>query len=142
MTEYLAGATREDVLGHLGMQPGRERAAAGRIGRLLQQAGSWTQLPAGESRLELDHNGGLRESFYVVQRINGASAGNEDGSAGAASAGGGAGAGRHRHTLEESDRVKKNSVVRQMLKDEKETRKSGGNSPVCSLFSSFFVSSS
>lgn len=49
--------------------------------------------------------GGRR--YYTIQRVNGNGAnGKNDGVSG-----------RHRHTLEESDRVKKNSVQRYLLKD-------------------------
>ncbi|KAL8687050.1 MAG: hypothetical protein Q9224_005266, partial [Gallowayella concinna] len=51
--------------------------------------------------------------FYTIQRVNGNGAnGKNDGSAGP-----------HKHSLEDSDRIKKNSVVRHMLKMEKEKKK-------------------
>lgn len=51
--------------------------------------------------------------YYTIQRVNGNGAnGKNDG------VGGG-----HRHTLEESDRVKKNSVQRYLLKDGKDKKK-------------------
>lgn len=51
--------------------------------------------------------------YFTIQRVNGNGAnGKADG------VGGG-----HRHTLEESDRVKKNSVQRWMLKEAKEQKK-------------------
>lgn len=51
--------------------------------------------------------------FYTIQRVNGNGGnGKADGAAGP-----------HRHTLEESDRVKKNSVIRWMVKNEKGKRK-------------------
>lgn len=52
--------------------------------------------------------------YYTIQRVNGNGAnGKGDGTAGG-----------HKHTMEESDRVKKNSVYRHFLKEEKERRKS------------------
>lgn len=52
--------------------------------------------------------------FYTVQRVNGNGAnGKGDGTAGA-----------HKHTIEESDKVKKSSLHRHFLKEEKERRKS------------------
>jgi hypothetical protein len=51
--------------------------------------------------------------FYTIQRVNG-NGGNGKGDGVA---------GPHKHTLEDSDRIKKNSVVRHLLKDEKERRK-------------------
>ena len=53
------------------------------------------------------------ERFFTIQRVNG-NGGNGKGDGVA---------GPHKHTLEESDRVKKNSVQRQLLKEEKETKK-------------------
>jgi len=52
--------------------------------------------------------------YYTLQRVNGNGAnGKGDGVAGG-----------HKHMMEESDRVKKNSVFRHFLKEEKERRKS------------------
>ena len=51
--------------------------------------------------------------FYTVQRVNGNGAnGKGDGTAGG-----------HRHTIEDSDRVKKSSVYRFYMKEDKERRK-------------------
>lgn len=62
-----------------------------------------------------DHPGANGERFFTIQRVNGNGAnGKNDG------VGGG-----HRHTLEESDRVKKNSVQRYLLKEAKEKKKTG-----------------
>lgn len=58
--------------------------------------------------------GGLGEKYYTIQRVNG-NGGNGKGDGVA---------GPHKHTLEESDRVKKNSIQRQSLKDEKVKKKS------------------
>lgn len=135
VTEYLAGATREDVLGHLSMQPGREGDAAEKIDRVLQPAGGWQPpLEPGEQRIELGPDGGLMRPFYTVQRVNASATGGE-GDAERDDA-----AGRHRHGLDESDRVKKNSVVRATLKSEKEMRKAGG--PVQQVFIFFPLSRS
>jgi hypothetical protein len=55
----------------------------------------------------------LAKKFYTLQRVNGNGGnGKGDGVAGA-----------HKHTLEESDKVKKNSVVRWLMKNEKEKRR-------------------
>lgn len=60
--------------------------------------------------------------YYTIQRVNGNGAnGKGDGTAGA-----------HKHTIEESDKVKKSSLHRHFLKEEKERRKS----MVCDQFSS------
>lgn len=58
--------------------------------------------------------GGLGEKYYTIQRVNG-NGGNGKGDGVA---------GPHKHTLEESDRVKKNSIQRQSLKEEKVKKKS------------------
>ncbi|MCJ1403593.1 hypothetical protein MMC11_006816 [Xylographa trunciseda] len=57
------------------------------------------------------------ERFFTIQRVNG-NGGNGKGDGVA---------GPHKHTLQESDRVKKNSVQRQLLKEEKETKKIQGS---------------
>ena len=57
-------------------------------------------------------NDGAR--YYTIQRVNGNGAnGKGDGTAGA-----------HKHTIEESDKVKKSSIHRYFIKEEKEKRKS------------------
>ena len=53
------------------------------------------------------------ERFFTIQRVNG-NGGNGKGDGVA---------GPHKHTLADSDRVKKNSIQRQIIKDEKETKK-------------------
>jgi glutathione S-transferase len=67
------------------------------------------------------------KKFYTVQRVNGNGGnGKADGVAGP-----------HKHTLEESDKVKKNSVIRWIMKNEKTKRKSLVSAfyICCSLFS-------
>ena len=60
---------------------------------------------------EAGHDGAR---YYTIQRVNGNGAnGKGDGTAGA-----------HKHSIEESDRVKKSSLHRHFLKEEKERRKS------------------
>ncbi|KAL1957818.1 hypothetical protein VTO42DRAFT_5536 [Malbranchea cinnamomea] len=65
-----------------------------------------TTLPAG-------HPGASGRRYYTIQRVNGNGGNGRSDSIG----------GPHRHTLEESDRVKKNSVQRFLLKEEKERKK-------------------
>ena len=61
-----------------------------------------------------DQPGSNGERFYTIQRVNGNGAnGKGDGTAGG-----------HKHTIEEGDNIKKNSVHRHFLKEEKERRKS------------------
>ena len=66
----------------------------------------------GLSALPEPGNDGAR--YYTIQRVNGNGAnGKGDGTAGA-----------HKHSMEESDKVKKSSLHRHFLKEEKERRKS------------------
>ncbi len=52
--------------------------------------------------------------YYTIQRVNGNGAnGKGDGTTGG-----------HRHSLEESDKIKKNSIHRHYIKEDKERRKS------------------
>lgn len=55
----------------------------------------------------------LQKKFYTVQRVNG-NGGNGKGDGVA---------GPHKHTLEESDRVKKNSVIRWQMKVDKDDKR-------------------
>lgn len=72
-----------------------------------QQAQHYGPLPT-------DHPSAVGQKYYTVQRVNGNGGnGKGDGIAGP-----------HKHSLEESDRVKKNSIQRHFLKEEKEKRKS------------------
>ncbi|KAL3470028.1 hypothetical protein BJX99DRAFT_58374 [Aspergillus californicus] len=60
------------------------------------------------------HPGATGQRFFTIQRVNGNGAnGKNDGVSGG-----------HRHSLEESDRVKKNSVQRYLLKEARERKKS------------------
>ncbi|KAF2092976.1 hypothetical protein NA57DRAFT_81657 [Rhizodiscina lignyota] len=124
ITEYLPGATREDILQHLSQQPQQEGLQ--RVNSLLtpqQSRATFGSLPAQwSSSLEpapipLTVDGTIATSFYTIQRVNGS------GTAGGVMPAE-EGDGRHRHTLEESDRVKKNSVMRHVMKDEKDRKKS------------------
>lgn len=60
-----------------------------------------------------DHPGSSGQRYYTIQRVNG-NGGNGKGDGVA---------GPHKHTLEDSDRVKKNSVHRYLMKREKEEKK-------------------
>lgn len=67
----------------------------------------------GEALMHLSQSDTDAKRFYTIQRVNGNGAnGKNDGSAGP-----------HKHSLEESDRIKKNTVLRHMLKLEKEKKK-------------------
>lgn len=66
------------------------------------------------------HPGAGGQRFFTIQRVNGNGAnGKNDGVSGG-----------HRHTLEESDRVKKNSVQRFLLKQAREKKKSSTTTTV------------
>jgi glutathione S-transferase len=106
ITEYFPGAEGELAQPDFGagvdtmdfMDNGREPAQP--FGVLAPSA----TLPA-------DHPGAGGARYYTIQRVNGGASGKD-------SEGGG-----HKHTLEESDAIKKNSVKRKMLKEEKEKKK-------------------
>ena len=71
-----------------------------------------TQLSS-DGTLPLNRPGSDGNRYYTIQRVNGNGGnGKGDGSAGP-----------HKHTLEESDRVKKNSIYRHFLKEEKMKKK-------------------
>ncbi|KAF2120454.1 hypothetical protein BDV96DRAFT_564867 [Lophiotrema nucula] len=59
------------------------------------------------------------KKFYTIQRVNG-NGGNGKGDGVA---------GPHKHTLAESDKVKKNSVIRWMMKKDKDEKKTQGGDP-------------
>ncbi|KAF3481428.1 uncharacterized protein GIQ15_04187 [Arthroderma uncinatum] len=60
------------------------------------------------------HPGVTGARYYTIQRVNGNGGNGRSDSV----------EGPHRHTLEESDRIKKNSVQRNLLKEEKDKKKS------------------
>lgn len=60
-----------------------------------------------------DHPGANGGRYFTIQRVNGSGANGKNEGVG----------GGHRHTLEDSDRVKKNSVQRHILKEDKERKK-------------------
>lgn len=66
-----------------------------------QQMGAWSMSNLG-TRMSMDQSGTADKKIYTIQRVNG-NGGNGKGDGVA---------GPHKHTLEESDRVKKNSVIR------------------------------
>ncbi|KAL8725940.1 MAG: hypothetical protein Q9181_006228 [Wetmoreana brouardii] len=69
---------------------------------------------ASDGTMRLNQPSADSRRYYTIQRVNGNGAnGKNDGTAGP-----------HKHTLEDSDRIKKNSVLRYVLKQEKEQKKS------------------
>ena len=78
-----------------------------------QQSHAFGVFPSGSNGLPPEHPGSNGNRYYTVQRVNGNGAnGKGDGVAGP-----------HKHSLDESDRVKKNSIQRHFLKEEKVKRK-------------------
>ena len=75
---------------------------------------------APSANLPLGHPGANGAKYYTIQRVNGNTAGGKSDTAG----------GPHKHTLEESDRVKKNSVQRTLLKEAKEKKKTSLQTPL------------
>ncbi|WEW60721.1 glutathione S-transferase family protein [Emydomyces testavorans] len=68
---------------------------------------------APSTMLSKDHPGATGARYYTIQRVNGNGGNGRSDTAG----------GPHRHTLEESDRIKKSSVQRYILKEEKNRKK-------------------
>lgn len=77
----------------------------------LQGSNAFSVLSAPSSNLPGDHPGATGKRYFTIQRVNGTGA-----------QGQGLGCG-HQHTIEDSDRVKKNSVQRILLKEDKERKK-------------------
>ena len=82
------------------------------FGQSLQQPQPFGAIPPTTANGS-DVPGANGERYYTIQRVNG-NGGNGKGDGVA---------GPHKHTLEESDRVKKNSIQRHMAKEEKEKKK-------------------
>lgn len=70
-------------------------------------------IPMVSSSMGAAHPGATGQRYYTIQRVNG-NGGNGKGDGVP---------GPHKHGLEESDRVKKNSVQRFLMKQEKEEKK-------------------
>lgn len=77
----------------------------------LQGNNAFSVLSAPSSNLPGDHPGATGKRYFTIQRVNGTG-----------TQGQGLGCG-HQHTIEDSDRVKKNSVQRILLKEDKERKK-------------------
>ena len=100
ITEYQPGATREEIATHLSQQPRSEGISAeGLLQRVQGAIGQHWQPEVATTR------------FYTIQRVNGTGANAKESEAGG-----------HRHSLEESDRIKKNSIIRSMTTGEKVKR--------------------
>ena len=79
-----------------------------------QPSQAYGVFPSGNNGLPPEHPGSNGDRYYTIQRVNG-NGGNGKGDGVA---------GPHKHTLEESDRVKKNSIQRHFAKEGKAKRKS------------------
>lgn len=118
ITEYLPGNTEVDATGGFESLPAELLPGVHTLFPVQsnQQFGAL----APNSTLPEGHPGTSGQRYFTIQRVNGNGAnGKNDGVSGG-----------HRHTLEESDRVKKNSVQRHYLKEDKDRKKTG----VCILF--------
>ena len=101
ITEYQPGATREEISTHLSQQPRSEGISAEDL--LLRVQGAVGQNWSAQI---------ATTRFYTIQRVNGTGANAKE-----------AEAGGHRHTLDMSDSIKKNSVLRSLTSVDKEKRK-------------------
>ncbi|KAE9981170.1 hypothetical protein EG328_011846 [Venturia inaequalis] len=106
ITEYLPGATRDEIQNHLSQQPRREAIGLEQLVAMVDSSPAvfWNTGPAGY--------GQITRRFYTLQRVNGTGpSGREEGG------------GPHRHGIEDSDKIKKNSVERWMARSGKEVPK-------------------
>ncbi|KAJ5168237.1 uncharacterized protein N7482_003831 [Penicillium canariense] len=92
----------------------------------LQGSNAFSVLSSPGPRLPEDHPGSSGRRYFTIQRVNGTG-----------THGHGPGCG-HKHSLEESDQVKKNSVQRILVKEDKERRKKSSTSTSTSRLH-FFV---
>ena len=88
--------------------------APGQPGDSLHQQQQQFGMPLLNTGIAPTHPGATGRRYYTIQRVNG-NGGNGKGDGVA---------GPHKHTLAESDRVKKNSVQRYLMKENKEKKKS------------------
>lgn len=78
-----------------------------------QNPRAYSMLGPSQEDISLEQPGTDGRKYYTIQRVNGNGAnGKGDGTAGP-----------HKHTLEDSDRVKKNSIHRHFLREEKVKKK-------------------
>lgn len=111
VTEYLPGSMATDATGGFESMP--TDLLPGSHTLYPTSSSQSFDVLAPESLLPEGHPAANGERYFTIQRVNGNGAnGKSDGAAGG-----------HRHTLEESDRVKKNSVQRMILKEDKERKK-------------------
>lgn len=130
ITEYFPGARQiMDKEGQAGLAPEPSASntndffSSAQPAGVMQGQGQTRRFPfIAASDGSIDSDGTMRlnqpsvdsRRYYTIQRVNGNGAnGKTDGTAGP-----------HKHSLEDSDRIKKNSVLRHVIKQEKEKKKS------------------
>lgn len=124
ITEYFPGAMPTHDFGAAAVPPTTTTTTTAQLADPTAPPGFFSPpQPSAQAFGMLTPSGALPDShaalggggrYYTIQRVNG-NGGNGKGDGVA---------GPHKHTLEDSDRVKKNSVTRNLLKDEKERKKS------------------
>ncbi|KAK0104681.1 hypothetical protein ONS95_004955 [Cadophora gregata] len=87
--------------------------APGQPGGPIQQQNQFSGVPFANTSVANNHPGATGQRYYTIQRVNG-NGGNGKGDGVP---------GPHKHALEESDRVKKNSIQRLTMKKDKEEKK-------------------
>ena len=113
ITEYLPGSAGNDTTGGFESLPAELLPGVHTLFPVQNTQPFGVLTP--NTALPDGHPGANGQRYFTIQRVNGNGAnGKNDGVSGG-----------HRHTLEESDRVKKNSVQRHFLKEDKNKRKSG-----------------
>lgn len=115
ITEYFPGARASMAANQAPNTPGNRTGSGSGPPSQDQAIGdpmSLMGLADGESTDAVPGANG--ERFYTIQRVNGNGANGKTDSV----------TGGHRHTIDDSDRIKKNSIYRHFLKEEKERRKS------------------
>lgn len=118
ITEYFPEARAIEELEGAGTEPPvcTNFFAPGQPGALMQnqqqQSQTFGAIGPNSGRIPADPPGSDGSRYYTVQRVNGNGGNGKDGTAGP-----------HKHTLQESDRVKKNSIARHFLKIEKVKKK-------------------
>ena len=121
ITEYFPGARAQlgdDMPGSSASNRGNEHNffAPGHPGAMMNNSPQSQPFANASSigNYGSDPPGSDGSRFYTIQRVNGNGAnGKSDGIAGS-----------HKHSLEDSDRVKKNSILRHFLKEQKVKKKS------------------
>lgn len=127
VTEYFPGANRQmaEEIGESSMETPANinNLTSDPSGAFIQPQGSarpFGTLGSNDGSSVVEIPGSDSRKYYTIQRVNGNGGnGKFDGTAGP-----------HKHSLEESDRVKKNSVLRQLLMEEKANKKTQVSNPL------------